>query len=90
VPQDWPWAACNAERGGRSDADQPLIVVTDKRPKNALLSAELDGTRYYIPDSRDTCNGQSMKVLTLLEQVFYLQVSSADKLGLTPTVHVVP
>jgi hypothetical protein len=84
VHQDWPWSGCN-------DPKQlhPLIVVTRERPAHALLSAELNGTRYYIPDSRYACNGQSMKVLTLLEQLFYLQVSSSDKLGLTPTVHVV-
>ena len=86
VPQDAPWSGCP---DAQADT-HPLITVTTTRPKNPLLSAELDGTRYYIPDSRYACNGQSMKVLTLLEQLFYLQVSSADKLGITPTVHIVP
>jgi hypothetical protein len=85
VSQDWPWSGCTTQPNS-----QPLIVVTPVRPQHVVLSAELDGTRYYIPDARYACNGQSMKVLTLLEQLFYLQVSSSDKLGLTPTVHVVP
>ena len=86
VKQAWPWDGCSSH----DEYTHPLIVVTPVRPQRAVLSAELEGTRYYIPDGRYACNGQSTKVLTLLEQLFYLQVSSSDKLGLTPTVHVVP
>jgi hypothetical protein len=86
VSQDSPTSGCEHP----AEADKALIMVTTTRPKHPLLSAELDGERYYIPDSHDACNGQSMKVLTLLEQLFYLQVSSSDKLGITPTVHIVP
>lgn len=85
VTQDWPWGQCTEKT-----AVYPMIKVTSQRPAKALLSAELDGVRYYIPDSASDCNGQSMKVLTLLEQLFYLQLSASDKLGLTPTVHIAP
>lgn len=88
VRQDSPDQGClNAHA---NPDKQPMMVVTTTRPARALLSAELDGTRYYIPDPRVACTGQSMKVLTLLEQLFYLQVSASDKLGLTPTVHIAP
>ncbi|HEY1605866.1 MAG TPA: hypothetical protein VGF77_09745 [Allosphingosinicella sp.] len=58
-----------------------LMVLNERHPIKSVLSATLHGKTWWVPANSVECNGRTMDVIALVEQLYNLHKSSADKVG---------